>query len=184
MFVYSLGFVKLHFMKIASGQVHHFSHAPIRNTIQRLALGYIQVLHYTKQFILRAFVLLIHRVGLDIVSNLDIATAASLCLCVPSSFCALLMAPLNNMIVYHYITEWFGKGSHRCSVLQHYFCVQGEKIFYLIKPTDENLALYESWSSSVTQSEVYFGEKVDKCYKCVVKQGHTLFVPTGECFSQ
>lgn len=49
----------------------------------------------------------------------------------------------------------------------------------MIKPTDENLALYESWSSSVTQSEVYFGDKVDKCYKCVVKQGHTLFVPTG-----
>ena len=57
---------------------------------------------------------------------------------------------------------------------------QGEKIFYLIKPTDDNLALYESWSSSVTQSEVFFGDKVDKCYKCVVKQGHTLFVPTGK----
>lgn len=50
----------------------------------------------------------------------------------------------------------------------------------MIKPTDENLALYESWSSSVTQSEVFFGDKVDKCYKCVVKQGHTLFVPTGK----
>ncbi|XP_066490031.1 lysine-specific demethylase 7A isoform X2 [Tiliqua scincoides] len=60
-----------------------------------------------------------------------------------------------------------------------YHVLWGEKIFYLIKPTDENLAIYESWSSSVTQSEVYFGEKVDKCYKCVVKQGHTLFVPTG-----
>ncbi|XP_001367949.2 lysine-specific demethylase 7A [Monodelphis domestica] len=60
-----------------------------------------------------------------------------------------------------------------------YHVLWGEKIFYLIKPTDENLALYESWSSSVTQSEVYFGGKVDKCYKCVVKQGHTLFVPTG-----
>ncbi|KAJ7397133.1 Lysine-specific demethylase 7A [Pitangus sulphuratus] len=60
-----------------------------------------------------------------------------------------------------------------------YHVLWGEKIFYLIKPTDENLALYESWSSSVTQSEVYFGDKVDKCYKCVVKQGHTLFVPTG-----
>jgi JmjC domain-containing histone demethylation protein 1D/E/F len=32
----------------------------------------------------------------------------------------------------------------------------------------------------VTQSEVFFGDKVDKCYKCVVKQGHTLFVPTGK----
>lgn len=50
----------------------------------------------------------------------------------------------------------------------------------MIKPTDDNLALYESWSSSVTQSEVFFGDKVDKCYKCVVKQGHTLFVPTGK----
>ncbi|XP_033018237.1 LOW QUALITY PROTEIN: lysine-specific demethylase 7A [Lacerta agilis] len=60
-----------------------------------------------------------------------------------------------------------------------YHVLWGEKIFYLIKPTDENLAIYESWSSSVTQSEVYFGDKVDKCYKCVVKQGHTLFVPTG-----
>nr|XP_048686855.1 lysine-specific demethylase 7A isoform X4 [Caretta caretta] len=60
-----------------------------------------------------------------------------------------------------------------------YHVLWGEKIFYLIKPTDENLSLYESWSSSVTQSEVYFGDKVDKCYKCVVKQGHTLFVPTG-----
>uniref|UniRef100_A0A8C0R5Q9 Lysine-specific demethylase 7A n=1 Tax=Canis lupus dingo TaxID=286419 RepID=A0A8C0R5Q9_CANLU len=61
-----------------------------------------------------------------------------------------------------------------------YHVLWGEKIFYLIKPTDENLALYESWSSSVTQSEVFFGDKVDKCYKCVVKQGHTLFVPTGK----
>ncbi|KAM9651206.1 lysine-specific demethylase 7A [Trichechus inunguis] len=60
-----------------------------------------------------------------------------------------------------------------------YHVLWGEKIFYLIKPTDGNLALYESWSSSVTQSEVFFGDKVDKCYKCVVKQGHTLFVPTG-----
>ncbi|KAM6200934.1 lysine-specific demethylase 7A [Rhynchocyon petersi] len=60
-----------------------------------------------------------------------------------------------------------------------YHVLWGEKIFYLIKPTDENLALYESWSSSVTQSEVFFGDKVDRCYQCVVKQGHTLFVPTG-----
>ncbi|OCT86077.1 lysine-specific demethylase 7A isoform X2 [Xenopus laevis] len=60
-----------------------------------------------------------------------------------------------------------------------YHVLWGEKIFYLIKPSDENLALYESWSSSIAQSEEFFGDKVDKCYKCVVKQGHTLFVPTG-----
>lgn len=34
----------------------------------------------------------------------------------------------------------------------------------------------------MTQSEVFFGDMVDKCYKCVVKQGHTLFVPTGKAF--
>lgn len=57
--------------------------------------------------------------------------------------------------------------------------LQGEKVFYLIKPTPTNLALYEEWSSSPNQSEVFFGEKVDKCYKYVVRPGTTLFLPTG-----
>lgn len=56
---------------------------------------------------------------------------------------------------------------------------QGEKVFYLIKPTPTNLALYEAWSSSPNQSEVFFGDKVEKCYKCVVPQGTTLLIPTG-----
>uniref|UniRef100_A0A4W3H680 Lysine (K)-specific demethylase 7Ab n=1 Tax=Callorhinchus milii TaxID=7868 RepID=A0A4W3H680_CALMI len=60
-----------------------------------------------------------------------------------------------------------------------YHVLWGEKIFYLIKPTNANLALYESWSSSVNQSEVFFGDRVDRCYKCVVRQGNTLLIPTG-----
>ncbi|XP_028810197.1 lysine-specific demethylase 7A isoform X2 [Denticeps clupeoides] len=60
-----------------------------------------------------------------------------------------------------------------------YHVLWGEKIFYLIEPTEANLALYEAWSSSFSQSEVFFGEKVDKCYKCVVQQGTTLLIPTG-----
>ncbi|KAM9704936.1 lysine-specific demethylase 7A [Menidia menidia] len=60
-----------------------------------------------------------------------------------------------------------------------YHVLWGEKIFYLIKPTPNNLALYEAWSSSPNQSEVFFGEKVDMCYKCVVPQGTTLLIPTG-----
>ncbi|XP_051976925.1 lysine-specific demethylase 7A-like [Xyrauchen texanus] len=60
-----------------------------------------------------------------------------------------------------------------------YHVLWGEKIFYLIKPTKANLALYESWSSSPNQSEVFFGDKVDKCYKCLVKQGSTILLPTG-----
>ncbi|XP_068162628.1 lysine-specific demethylase 7A isoform X2 [Antennarius striatus] len=60
-----------------------------------------------------------------------------------------------------------------------YHVLWGEKIFYLIKPTSTNLALYESWSSSPNQSEVFFGDKVEKCYKCLVPQGTTLLIPTG-----
>ncbi|XP_058252869.1 lysine-specific demethylase 7B isoform X2 [Hemibagrus wyckioides] len=60
-----------------------------------------------------------------------------------------------------------------------YHVLWGEKVFYLIKPTPNNLALYEEWSSSPNQSEMFFGEKVDKCYKCIVRPGTTLFIPTG-----
>lgn len=57
---------------------------------------------------------------------------------------------------------------------------QGEKIFYLISPTPANLALFERWSSSSNQNEMFFGDQVDMCYKCSVKQGNTLFIPTGK----
>ncbi|XP_067856066.1 lysine-specific demethylase 7B-like isoform X2 [Heptranchias perlo] len=60
-----------------------------------------------------------------------------------------------------------------------YHVLWGEKLFYLIKPTNSNLALYESWSSSVDQSETFFGDQVDRCYKCVLLQGQTLLIPTG-----
>ncbi|XP_041072133.1 lysine-specific demethylase 7A isoform X3 [Carcharodon carcharias] len=60
-----------------------------------------------------------------------------------------------------------------------YHVLWGEKLFYLIKPTNANLALYESWSGSVNQSETFFGDQVDRCYKCVLQQGQTLFIPTG-----
>ncbi|XP_040322861.1 histone lysine demethylase PHF8 isoform X2 [Herpailurus yagouaroundi] len=60
-----------------------------------------------------------------------------------------------------------------------YHVLKGEKIFYLIRPTDANLTLFECWSSSSNQNEMFFGDQVDKCYKCSVKQGQTLFIPTG-----
>ncbi|XP_062610081.1 lysine-specific demethylase PHF2-like isoform X4 [Saccostrea cucullata] len=60
-----------------------------------------------------------------------------------------------------------------------YHILRGEKIFYLVRPTQANLSLYESWVSSSNQSETFFGDQVDVCYKCVIKQGQTLFIPTG-----
>ncbi|XP_008316360.1 histone lysine demethylase PHF8 [Cynoglossus semilaevis] len=60
-----------------------------------------------------------------------------------------------------------------------YHVLRGEKIFYLISPTPANLALFERWSSSSNQNEMFFGDQVDMCYKCSLKQGNTLFIPTG-----
>nr|XP_020835703.1 histone lysine demethylase PHF8 isoform X3 [Phascolarctos cinereus] len=60
-----------------------------------------------------------------------------------------------------------------------YHVLRGEKVFYLIRPTLANLSLFECWSSSSNQREMFFGDQVDMCYKCSVKQGQTLFIPTG-----
>ncbi|MEQ2203356.1 Lsd1/2 complex PHD finger containing protein Phf2, partial [Xenoophorus captivus] len=59
-----------------------------------------------------------------------------------------------------------------------YHVLKGEKIFFLIKPTSANLSLYERWRSSSSHSEMFFADQVDKCYKCTLKQGQTLFVPS------
>lgn len=60
-----------------------------------------------------------------------------------------------------------------------YHVLRGEKVFYLIRPTPANMTLYENWISSSNQSETFFGDQVDNCYKSVVKDGQTLFIPTG-----
>ncbi|XP_071439404.1 histone lysine demethylase PHF8-like [Hetaerina americana] len=55
----------------------------------------------------------------------------------------------------------------------------GEKTFFLIKPTCANLSLYQRWTSSCTQSETFFGDQVDMCYKFTLKKGQTLLIPSG-----
>ncbi|XP_029682996.1 lysine-specific demethylase phf2 isoform X1 [Takifugu rubripes] len=60
-----------------------------------------------------------------------------------------------------------------------YHVLKGEQIFFLIKPTSANLSLYERWRSSSNHSEMFFADQVDKCYKCTLKQGQTLFIPSG-----
>ena len=59
------------------------------------------------------------------------------------------------------------------------FNFQGEKVFYFVEPSEENFVQYEKWVSSARQSEVFFGDMVKQCYKCSVKPGQTLFIPTG-----
>lgn len=60
-----------------------------------------------------------------------------------------------------------------------YHVLKGEKIFYLIRPASANISLYECWRSASNHSEMFFADQVDKCYKCTVKQGQTLFIPSG-----
>ncbi|XP_078342492.1 uncharacterized protein LOC144628287 isoform X2 [Oculina patagonica] len=60
-----------------------------------------------------------------------------------------------------------------------YHVLKGEKVFYFVEPSEENFNQYEKWVSSARQSEVFFGDMVKNCYKCSVKPGQTMFIPTG-----
>ncbi|CAM9608387.1 unnamed protein product [Laminaria digitata] len=48
-----------------------------------------------------------------------------------------------------------------------YHILRGKKEFLLIRPTQANLDLYEGWISSPTQSQVFFGDLADVCYRYV-----------------
>ena len=52
-------------------------------------------------------------------------------------------------------------------------------MFYFVEPNEENFTKYEKWVSSARQSEEFFGDMVKNCYKCSVKPGQTMFIPTG-----
>ncbi|KAF7273696.1 hypothetical protein GWI33_013608 [Rhynchophorus ferrugineus] len=60
-----------------------------------------------------------------------------------------------------------------------YHVLKGEKIFFFVKPTQANLTLYSQWMTSTNQSETFFGDQVDQCFKCHVRQGQTMLIPTG-----
>lgn len=56
---------------------------------------------------------------------------------------------------------------------------KGEKIFYLIEPTIENFELYEKWAKTNNNTEIFFADKTNKCFKCEIREGSTIFLPTG-----
>uniref|UniRef100_A0AC11D7Y9 Uncharacterized protein n=1 Tax=Ovis aries TaxID=9940 RepID=A0AC11D7Y9_SHEEP len=66
------------------------------------------------------------------------------------------------------------------SVWYHVF--RGGKIFWLIPPTLHNLALYEEWVLSGKQSDIFLGDRVERCQRIELKQGYTFFIPSG-CIS-
>ncbi|XP_064461296.1 lysine-specific demethylase 2B-like isoform X2 [Ornithodoros turicata] len=60
-----------------------------------------------------------------------------------------------------------------------YHLLRGQKIFWLIPPTERNFQLYEQWVLSGKQGDVFFGETVEKCDRVTLSEGDTFFIPTG-----
>lgn len=60
-----------------------------------------------------------------------------------------------------------------------YHVISGEKVFYFIPPTEENLRKYEKWSSSPDQSSTFLGDLVQTCYECHLTTGQTMIIPSG-----
>ena len=50
-------------------------------------------------------------------------------------------------------------------------------MFWLIPPTDDNFKLYEEWTLSGKQGDVFFGDSVPKCGKIILDAGNTLLIP-------
>uniref|UniRef100_A0A672M945 Lysine-specific demethylase phf2-like n=1 Tax=Sinocyclocheilus grahami TaxID=75366 RepID=A0A672M945_SINGR len=86
---------------------------------------------------------------------------------------------LKEFVDFYYSTNRKKVLNFMLNCVFHLCVVKGEKIFFLIKPTSANLSLYERWRSSSNHSEMFFADQVDKCYKCTLKQGQTLFIPSG-----
>lgn len=60
-----------------------------------------------------------------------------------------------------------------------YHILRGSKVFWLIPPTEKNLQLYEKWVLSGKQSDVFFGDTVERCARVYLTAGNTFFIPTG-----
>ncbi|KAL9889603.1 lysine demethylase 2 [Glossina fuscipes fuscipes] len=60
-----------------------------------------------------------------------------------------------------------------------YHILKGSKVFWLIPPTEKNLQLYEKWVLSGKQSDIFFGDTVEKCARVYLTAGNTFFIPTG-----
>ncbi|XP_074640784.1 lysine-specific demethylase 2B-like isoform X2 [Tubulanus polymorphus] len=60
-----------------------------------------------------------------------------------------------------------------------YHILHGEKVFWLIPPTNENLNLYEDWVLSGKQADIFFADQVKDCERIRLHEGYTFMIPTG-----
>ncbi|CAJ0962955.1 unnamed protein product, partial [Mesorhabditis belari] len=59
-----------------------------------------------------------------------------------------------------------------------YHVLRGQKIFWIIEPTETNLCMYEEHLKHQDQTG-FFGNVVDRCACVVLKEGETLVIPAG-----
>ena len=52
-------------------------------------------------------------------------------------------------------------------------------MFWLIPPTEKNLAIYENWVLSGKQQDVFLGDQVEKCSIVEMTTGNTFLMPSG-----
>jgi hypothetical protein len=60
-----------------------------------------------------------------------------------------------------------------------YHILWGMKKFLMIPPTPTNLKVYEDWSCSHDQSNIFLGDRVSDCYIVNLIPGETLIIPSG-----
>ncbi len=60
-----------------------------------------------------------------------------------------------------------------------YHILKGSKVFWLIPPTEKNLRIYEKWTLSGEQSNVFLPDLVDDCQRIELQQGWTFMLPSG-----
>ena len=39
--------------------------------------------------------------------------------------------------------------------------------------------MYEKWAATPNNTEIFLSDQVNKCYICELKEGNTIFLPTG-----
>uniref|UniRef100_H2Y539 [histone H3]-dimethyl-L-lysine(36) demethylase n=1 Tax=Ciona savignyi TaxID=51511 RepID=H2Y539_CIOSA len=60
-----------------------------------------------------------------------------------------------------------------------YHILKGGKIFWLIPPTNENLLLYERWTLSGNQGDIFFADMVSRAQRVELVAGNSLMIPSG-----
>ena len=53
------------------------------------------------------------------------------------------------------------------------------QVFWLIKPSPNNIWAYEEWIRGGNNSKSFFGRVADKCTRVELLPGDTFFIPSG-----